>query len=866
MDKGLITKIRRNMSLEEMTSLCSGKTAWETMSYPQYGIESVVMADGPHGLRVEEDDDILGIPGAKPATCFPPAVLTACSWDKDLLVKIAETIALEARAEGIDLILGPGINIKRSPLCGRNFEYFSEDPLLSGTLGKSFILGAKGMGVGSTVKHFIANNQETHRMTVNERIDDRALREIYLKAFEIAIKGGEPMAVMCSYNSVNGKFISQNSHFLKKILRDEWHYDGIVVSDWGAVYDRVKGVTAGLDLEMPGNDGVNNTKIFDRIKEGRLRVTALNEMVERLIDFSFKAKENRMQNSELLVIDIKKHHEIAKKAAVESMVLLKNEDKILPINPEKIKKLAVIGCMAFDPRYQGSGSSKINPYRIDEAYDRIKELAEPNIKILPHQGYVHDEVVKQVHLEDEAVELAKNSDMALLFMGLPDNYESEGYDRTSLELPVKQISLIHKICNVQPNTVVVLSNGGVVDMSWEHRPKAIVEMFLGGQAGGGAIADLLFGKSNFSGKLAETIPMKLEDTPAYINFPGLQDEVIYGESIFVGYRYYDFTKKKVRYPFGYGLSYTTFKYENIETKHLTLEPEKTIEVKCRILNTGIRGGKEIVQLYTGKKDTQITRPLRELRRFKKIFVPSGESVEVSFELNLDDFTYYNPTVKQWEYEGGDHEIYLGTSSRDLPIVEKINIKEGTWRPLTQYSYLGDFEESERGRIIAKVLFSGFEEAMGLNFDENDAFFMAIIKGSPLRKLIEVSKGIFTEESIQKILELVNGKSSLDNLSFEDLIITKEKKKGFISSFFSGNKNECICIQSRIRDIINNEEAMNIIRNYFDEDVFESEYLEIAIKMGVCLDKAHKLLPDHIFSDGMLTKIDEDFKELAKNKK
>ncbi|HEY5537408.1 MAG TPA: glycoside hydrolase family 3 C-terminal domain-containing protein [Acetobacterium sp.] len=866
MDKGLIRKIRRNMSLEEMTSLCSGRTAWETMSYPQFGIESVVMADGPHGIRVEKDEDILGIPGAKEATCFPPAVLTACSWDNDLLAEIAGTIALEARAEGVDLILGPGINIKRSPLCGRNFEYFSEDPFLSGTLGKNFILGAKSMGVGSTVKHFIANNQETHRMTVNEKIDERALREIYLRAFEIAVKGGKPMAVMCSYNSVNGKFVSQNSHFLKKILRDEWHYDSIVVSDWGAVYDRVKGVTAGMDLEMPGNGGVNNKKIFDRIKEGHLKITALNAMTERLIAFSFRAKENRIQYPEIPIIDVKKHHEIAKKAAVESMVLLKNEDKILPINPEKIKKLAVIGCMAFDPRYQGSGSSKINPYRIDEAYDRIKELAEPNIKILPHQGYVHDEVVKQVHLEDEAVELATQSDMALLFMGLPDHYESEGYDRTSLELPAKQISLINKICHVQPNTVVFLSNGGVVDMSWEHKPKAIVEMFLGGQAGGSAIADLIFGKCNFSGKLAETIPMKLEDTPAYINFPGLRDEVIYGESIFVGYRYYDYTKKKVRYPFGYGLSYSTFKYENIEAEPLVLDPEKTIEVKCRVTNTGTVDGKEIVQLYTGKKNTQIIRPLRELRHYEKVFIPAGASVEVSFELSLDDFTYYNPSDKQWEYEGGEHEIYFGTSSRDLPIVNKTIIKEATWRPLTQYSYLGDFEKSERGRIIAKVLFAGFEAAMGLNFDENDAFFMAMIQGSPLRKLIEFSKGIFTEESIEKILDSVNGDDSLDNLTFEDLIITKEKKKGFISSLFSGNQNNSICIQSRIKDIVNSEDAMGILRNHFEEHVFESEFLDIAIKMGVCFDKAQKLIPDDIFSNEKLLLIDRDFKELAKKKK
>lgn len=866
MDKGLIRKIRRNMSLEEMTSLCSGKTVWKTMSYPQFGIEPVVMADGPHGMRVEKIEGALGIPESKPATCFPPAVLTACSWDESLLGEIGATIALEARTEGVDLILGPGINIKRSPLCGRNFEYFSEDPVLSGTLGKGFVLGAKSQGVGSTIKHFLANSQETHRMTVNEKIDERALREIYLKAFEIAIKESKPMAVMCSYNSINGKFLSQNSYFLTKILREEWRYEGIVVSDWGAVYDRVEGVVAGLDLEMPGNSGVNNTKIFDRIKEGRLRITLLNEMVERLIDFSFKAKENRKKNLRISVIDVKKHHDFAKKAASESMVLLKNEDMILPISREKVKKLAVIGSMAFDPRYQGSGSSKINPYRIDDAFDRIKELAGPNIQILPHQGYSHEEVVEQVHLEEEAIQLAKNSDMALLFMGLPEGCESEGYDRINLELPTKQISLINKICNVQPNTAVLLSNGGVVDMSWEKKPKAIVEMFLGGQAGGGAIADLLFGRCNFCGKLAETIPMKLEDTPAYINFPGIQDEVIFGESIFVGYRYYDYTKKKVRYPFGHGLSYTTFKYETIETTPLTLDATKTLEVKCRVTNSGTMDGKEIVQLYTGKKNTKLTRPLRELRHFIKVFIPAGESIEVSFELSLDDFTYFNPINKQWEQEGGDHEIYFGTSSRVLPVIQKVNLKEGTWRPLTQYSYLGDFEKSERGREIIKVLFSGFEEAMGQNLNENDAFFMAIIQGSPLRKLIEFSKGILTEESIEKILDLVNGKAPLEDLTFEDLITTKEKKMGIITSLFVGNENEDICIRSQVKDIVEDENAMKILHQYFEKDAFESEFLGIAIKMGVRFDKAQKLLSDDFFSDEKLALIDRDFKELEKREK
>ena len=866
MDEGLIKKIRRNMSLEEMVSLCSGRTDWETVGYSKYGIEPVFMADGPHGMRVIENEGALGIPQGKPATCFPPAVLSACSWDEGLLEFVGRTIALEARSLGVDLILGPGINIKRSPLCGRNFEYFSEDPLLSGRLGKSFILGAKDHGVGTTVKHYLANNQETRRMTVDEKIDIRALREIYLKPFEIAIKEGKPMAVMCSYNSINGKFVSQSNYFLTQLLRNEWGFDGIVMSDWGAVYDRVRGVFAGMDLEMPGNGGVNNQKIFDRIKEGKLKVTILNEMVERLIRFAFQAKENRRNYATDLEIEPKGHHKIAQLAAVESMVLLKNEDHILPVDRTRIKKLAIIGSMAFDPRYQGSGSSKINPYHIDSPYERIKKLVGEEVQLFPHQGYIHDEVVEQIHLAEQAVEVAKNSEMALLFVGLPDHDESEGYDRTHLYLPQKQIALIRKICKVQPNTVVIVQNGGVVDMSWEHQPKAIVEMFLGGQAGGDAIAKLLFGENNFCGKLAETIPMRLEDTPAYINFPGIHDEVVYGESIFVGYRYYDFTKKKVRFPFGFGLSYTHFNYEPIEEPALTIDAEKTVTVKCRVTNTGLMNGKEIVQLYTGKSDTAILRPLRELRGFKKVFIPAGRSAEVSFEVGLSDFSYYNPTTKSWEHESGSHQIYIGSSSRDLPIVYPVQITKDLIHPINPLSYLSDFEKTERGQTILKLLLSGFEEIMGDNQTREDDFFMTMLANTPLRKLVEFSNGIFTEECIDKIIELVNSDQPLEGITFEKLVNCTEKKKGFFKSLFGGNEEEYYCIQSKVRDLVEDEDVMKILRNYFGDETFESDYLQMAIKMGICFDKAQKLLPDDFFSDEKLKDIDRDLKALAKQKK
>ncbi|WKY45928.1 glycoside hydrolase family 3 C-terminal domain-containing protein [Eubacteriaceae bacterium ES2] len=862
MDDGLVKRIRRAMSLEEMVALCSGKTAWETESFPRYGIESVMMADGPHGMRVEKLSIEMGIPEASPATCFPTSVLTACSWDIKLLEKIGQTIGLEARAMEVDLILGPGINIKRSPLCGRNFEYFSEDPLLSGRLGASFVRGAQSVGVGSTIKHYLANNQETHRMTIDEKIDIRALREIYLKPFEIVLSESQPMAVMCSYNSINGKFVSQSHRFLTRILRNEWGFNGIVMSDWGAVYDRVSGVVAGMDLEMPGNGGINDQKIFDRIKAGKLRITILNEMVERLIRFSFLARENRKNYPYVSSIDFKNHHELAKEAAVESIVLLKNDDAILPIRKDKVRKIGVIGSQAFDPRYQGAGSSRVNATHIDSPFERIKHLAGENFEVFPSQGYINDDVSEQVFLQTQAVELAKNMDIVLLFVGLPDEDESEGFDRLDLKLPQKQYQLLKAIADVQDNTVVILSNGGIVDCSWENRVKGIVEMFLAGQAGGSALAELLFGHQNFSGKLTETIPMKLQDTPAYINFPGLQNEVVYGESVFVGYRYYDYKKLNVRYPFGFGLTYSDFKFETYGPSDFTLKKDKIILISCKVKNTSVTTGKETVQLYTGKAGTNIIRPIRELKAFKKILISSGDSAIVSFEISINDFTYYSPSNQQWEFESGKHEIYIGNSSRHLPLIFSVDIQDEMFPYINEYSYLSDFEKSERGKKILSVLMQGFNEYLGDDLNKNDQFFMTMLKGTPLRKLIEFSKGLFSEKSIEKIIYLTNSDASLENLSFDYLIENEDDKKGFFSQLF-GSKEKELTIYSKVRDIVADEEAMKIIRRHFDDVVLNSEYLQMAINLGISFDKAQKLVPDEFFSDEKLLIIEKEFKALKK---
>lgn len=862
MEDGLVRKIRRAMTLEEMVALCSGKTAWETESFPRYGIESVMMADGPHGMRVENPTVELGIPEARPATCFPTSVLTACSWDLQLLAKIGQTIGLEARAMEVDLILGPGINIKRSPLCGRNFEYFSEDPFLSGKLGASFVRGAQSVGVGSTIKHYLANNQETHRMTVDEKIDVRALREIYLKPFEILLSESQPMAVMCSYNSINGKFVSQSHRFLTQILRNEWGFGGIVMSDWGAVNDRVSGVVAGMDLEMPGNGGINDQKIFNRIKSGKLRITTLNEMVERLIRFSFQARENRKDYPYVSSIDFKNHHELAKEAALESIVLLKNDDSILPIDKKKVRKIGVIGSQAFDPRYQGAGSSRVNATHIDSPYERIKHLAGDDFEVFPSQGYINDDVSEQVFLQTQAVELAKNMDIVLLFVGLPDEDESEGFDRQNLKLPKKQYKLLKAITAEQKNTVVILSNGGIVDCSWENQVKGIVEMFLAGQAGGSALAELLFGCKNFSGKLSETIPMKLQDTPAYINFPGLQNEVVYGESIFVGYRYYDFKKLNVRYPFGFGMTYSDFSFEKHGSSNFTIKKDDTILISCLVKNSSMIAGKETVQLYVGKSNTNIMRPLRELKGFKKILLNAGESCLVNFEISINDFTYYSVSNQQWEFESGQHEIYIGNSSRNLPLIYLLDIQDEMLPYINQYSYLSDFEKTERGKKILDVLMQGFNEYLGDDSNKNDQFFMAMLKGTPLRKLIEFSKGLFSESSIEKIINLANSDSSLENLTFDYLIENENDKKGFFSQWFGSNDKE-LTIYSKVRDIVADEDAMKIIRRHFDDVVLNSEYLQMAINLGISFDKAQKLVPDEFFSDEKLLAIEKEFKALKK---
>lgn len=870
MDSSLITKLRRKLNLEQMTSLCSGENNWETKSYEALGIPKVTMSDGPHGLRVEveSEEGKIGVGGSAPATCFPPAALAACSFDEDLIREMASAIAREARAAGVDLILGPGLNIKRSPLCGRNFEYYSEDPYLSGHLAKAFIQGARKENVGATLKHFLGNNQETHRMTVNAMIDERALREIYLKGFEIAVKEGNPMAVMCAYNSVNGEFLSQNKRFLTEILRNEWGFEGIVMTDWGAVYDRVKGVKAGLDLEMPGSGGVNDKKIYDAVKEGKLKKTRLNEMAERLIAFALAAEENRQTAGEPEAVDVSEQHLLARRIAGESMVLLKNDDDFLPFDRERLTRVAVIGKMAFDPRYQGSGSSKINPYRIEAPYDAIAGEAGGSVKLLTAQGYSDSSEEKHRRIVAEAAETAEKADVAVVFAGLPDALESEGYDRTSISLPENQLEMISRVCAVQPNTVVVLFNGGVVDLGFENQPKAILEAWLGGQAVGSAVSDILFGRVNPSGRLAETIPLRLEDTPSYINFPGTEDSVNYGEGIFVGYRYYDYAARPVRYPFGYGLSYTTFEYSDMKA---SVADDGTVMVSCRVKNTGNRAGKEVVQLYTGKPDGKVQRPVRELRGFIKIGLEPGEERVVAFELSKDDFTYFNPTAGEWTQEEGPHRVYIGASSRDIRLVAEVTLPAPPLPRLTRYSYMDDFMANLRGRQVIEVIMSQFQSVTGQTIDTEDTFFMTMLHSTPVSKIVTFTNGLLSDKSVDRILEFVNGEDDSETFDIRCLFEDKEEKKSWFQSMLEGifgkkDDSDFYNVDCSVRDLMANPETKAVLAKYCPDEYMSGEIMDMIISMGVTMRKVQKLIPDEYYPYSLLTTIDEELRQIRKDKK
>ena len=654
------------MTLEEKAALCDGKDFWHLKSIERLGIPSIMVCDGPHGLRKQNPNGKkVGIYNSVPAVCFPTAVTSACSWDKDLLRTMGEALGEECLQEQVAVLLGPGVNMKRSPLCGRNFEYFSEDPLLAGELGAAFIQGVQSKGVGTSLKHYAVNNQETRRMTVDAVVDERALREIYLTAFEIAVKKSKPWTVMCAYNRLNGEYCAEHEQLQISILRDEWGYDGVVVSDWGAVNDRAKGLKNGNDLEMPSSYGVGRDRILAAVKNGDLDEAVLDQRVTQLLKLIFKGLAGMRPD---FTYDEATHHALAARIAGESMVLLKNTDNLLPLKDGA--SVAVIGELAEKPRYQGAGSSLINPTRLDNALDCLKARG---INAVYAPGYRVTTGVPDEDLIAEAVQAAKEAETVILFVGLTDEFESEGFDRDSMALPEAHNALVKAVCAVNPRVAVVLSGGAPVELPWIDDIGALLNAYLGGQAGADGIADILTGRVNPSGKLAETYPHCNGCTPAKNNFPGNTATVEYRESLYIGYRYYDKVNKPVQFPFGYGLSYTRFEYADIALSDDYMLDDETLTVRFTIKNTGDTPGAEIAQVYVADKESTAFRPEKELKGFEKVFLQPGEEKEVCVTLDKRAFAYYNTAIGDWHVESGAFDILVGASSADIRLSATVKL-------------------------------------------------------------------------------------------------------------------------------------------------------------------------------------------------
>ena len=751
-----VKAIIREMTLEEKAGMCSGKDFWHLKGVERLGIPEVMVSDGPHGLRKQAAEaDHLGLNESIKAVCFPTACATACSFDRDLLEEMGERIGDECQAEDLSVILGPAVNIKRSPLCGRNFEYFSEDPYLASQMAAAHIKGVQSKNVGTSIKHFAANNQEHRRMSCSSEVDERTLREIYLAAFETAIKEAKPDTVMCSYNRINGEFASENHWLLTEVLRDEWGFDGYVMSDWGAVNDRVKGLKAGLELEMPASGGTTDKEIVEAVKNGELDEAVLDRAVERILNIVFKFADNRQEGK----FDKEEDHKLAAKIEAESMVLLKNEG-VLPL-PTQGKKIAFIGKFAEAPRFQGGGSSHINSFKITGALEAAKEVAQ----VTYAQGYdIKEDVIDQDML-NQAIETAKEADVAVIFAGLPDAFESEGYDRSHMRMPECQNTLISEIAKVQENVVVVLHNGSPVEMPWADQVKGILEAYLGGQAVGQAEVDVLFGKANPCGKLAETIPYKLADNPSYLNFPGDGQTVEYNEGVFVGYRYYDTKEMPVRYPFGYGLSYTTFEYSDLQLSADRIKDTDTLKVTLKVKNTGDRAGKEIVQLYVADKTGAACRPVKELKNFVKVELQPQEEKTVEMELDKRSFAWYNTQIHDWYAASGEYEILAAASSRDIRLKKTVYVESTTELPIHVHmnTTIGELLENPRTKAVIEGMTDSLIQHMGGSSgdeEEESAASEAISKemslkmmeNSPLRTLRSFM-GMSTGEIQELIVKL-----------------------------------------------------------------------------------------------------------------
>lgn len=770
-----VKKLVNELTLEEKASLCSGADFWHTKAIDRLNIPAAMVSDGPHGIRKQESlADHMGVAESIKAIGFPTASAMACSFDRDLLHKVGDALGEECVAEDLAVLLGPGINMKRSPICGRNFEYYSEDPVVAGELGAAFVNGVQEHGVGTSLKHFAANNQEWRRMSISAEIDERTLREIYLAAFETVVKKAQPWTIMCSYNRINGVYSCENDWLLNKVLRDEWGFEGLVMTDWGAMDERVPSLKAGLDLEMPDCHGETDKLIVKAVQSGELEESVLDTAVERILTMVDKYLTARKDIDPASMVhplpssvergyDVAAHHALARTTAEQSAVLLKNED-ILPL--QKDKKIAFIGEFAKVPRIQGGGSSHINNTSIESALD----VAGDSVSYA--QGFHIDEETTDETLLQEAITLAKESDVAVIFAGLPDSFESEGFDRTHLNMPANQNELIARISEVQPNVVVVLHSGSPIAMPWLDKVAGVLQMYLAGQASGGAAVNLLFGDATPCGKLAETFPLHLEDNPSYLNFPGNREKVCYQEGVFIGYRYYDKKKMDVLFPFGYGLSYTDFTYSNMKVtvngKNAAdvdvIKETDEIIVSADITNTGNCDGAEIVQLYIKNPVVYEIRPEKELRDFAKVFLKAGETKAVTFTLNARAFSYYETRIHDWYAESGDYEILLASSSRDIRLQDTVSITGSKKIPFVA-DYVTTCEDVELfakdGSALDEMLRrSGFAEATDHDGDDSMGsgtadMMKAMFTGTPLHSILSFSSEELTYEDIQDTIRKLN---------------------------------------------------------------------------------------------------------------
>jgi beta-glucosidase len=689
------------LTLEEKASLCLGSDFWHTAPVERLSIPRIMVSDGPHGLRAQmEEADHVGLSGSVPATCFPTASALGSSWNPDLFRAVGEALGREAKKIGVSVVLGPGINMKRSPLCGRNFEYVSEDPWLAGELATAMVQGTQRQGIGTSLKHYAANNQEDDRLRVSAEVDERTLREIYLSAFERVVKSAQPWTIMCAYNKINGTYASEHRWLLTEVLREEWGFEGLVVSDWGAVHDRVAALRGGLDLEMPPNLGVSDAAVIAAVRDGSLDESILDETsrrVLRLVDQSQPALADDEP------VDFDEHHALARRAAHESAVLLKNAGHVLPLQPERGSMVAVIGEFARTPRYQGAGSSQVNPTRVDVALDELQSALADHAEVRFAAGFGIGTTDNDEHLRQEAVELAREADHVVVFLGLPGEDESEGFDRTHIDLPANQLVMLYALADVHDRLIVILANGGVVRVStWEDKVSAILECWLSGQAAGGAAVDLLLGVANPSGKLAETVPARLQDNPSYLNFPGEEGVVRYGEGIFIGYRAYDTRIQHVSYPFGFGLSYTSFHIDDVDVSVAgsVADGDLAVTVAASVTNTGQRAGSEVVQVYVGDVEASVARPLRELKGFVKVHLEPGETQRVSCQLGERAFAFWSQRFHRWVVESGDFMIAVGNSSRHLVATETITIEAPRVSlPLGPDSTLHEWLDDDRGREL-----------------------------------------------------------------------------------------------------------------------------------------------------------------------